>query len=130
MIEFAIRDCAALAEIKHITPQPTDSTTLWTLAWQSRVAAWMLRHRSMLERAVQAERHAPCGKSLQDRPLGAIVSVCRRRVGPAGYRCTIGQVRVRVTPVMAWIRDTTSWPRASMFRASARTITSYGPVSG
>jgi len=47
-----------------------------------------------------------------------------------GYRCTTGQVRVRVTPLMAWIRDTTSWPRASMLRASARTITSYGPVSG
>jgi hypothetical protein len=25
-----------------------------------------------------------------------------------GYRCTTGQVRVRVTPLMAWIRDTTS----------------------
>src|SRR4029450_5796904 len=47
-----------------------------------------------------------------------------------GYRCTTGQVRVRVTPLMAWIRDTTSRPRASMLPASARTITSYGPVSG
>src|SRR5215208_5702405 len=36
MTEFAIRDCAALAEIKHITPQSTHSTTLWTLAWQTR----------------------------------------------------------------------------------------------
>jgi hypothetical protein len=78
----------------------------------------------------KADRHAPCGNSLQDGPLGALVSVGRRRVGPTGYRCTTGQVRVRVTPVMAWIRDTTSWPRLSMLRASARTITSYGPVSG
>jgi hypothetical protein len=34
-----------------------------------------------------------------------------QRVSPApspGYRCTTGQVRVRVTPLMAWIRDTTS----------------------
>ena len=53
MIEFAIRDCAALAEIKQITPTSTDSTTLWTLAWQTRAAAWMLRHRSLLERAIQ-----------------------------------------------------------------------------
>jgi hypothetical protein len=52
MIEFAIRDCAALAEIKQITPKSTDSTTLWTLAWQTRAAAWRLRHRSMLERAI------------------------------------------------------------------------------
>jgi hypothetical protein len=35
MIEFAIRDCAALAERKQITPTSTDSTTLWTLAWQT-----------------------------------------------------------------------------------------------
>jgi hypothetical protein len=46
----------------------------------------------------------------------------------AVYRCTSGQVRVRVTPLMAWMRDTTSWPRASMLGASARTMTSYGPV--
>lgn len=53
MIEFAIRDCAALAELKQITPESSDSTTLWTLAWQTRAAAWMLRHRSLLERAIQ-----------------------------------------------------------------------------
>jgi len=54
MIEFAIRDCAALAQIKQITPDSTDSTTLWVLAWQTRAAAWMLRHRSMLKRAIQS----------------------------------------------------------------------------
>ena len=32
MIEFTIRDCAAPAKIKHIIPQSTHSTTLWTLA--------------------------------------------------------------------------------------------------
>jgi hypothetical protein len=53
MIEFVIRDGAALAEMKQITPESTDSTTLWTLAWQTRAAAWMLRHRSMLEGAIQ-----------------------------------------------------------------------------
>ena len=53
MIEFAIRDCAGLAELKQITPASRDSTTLWTLAWQTRAAAWMLRQRSMLERAIQ-----------------------------------------------------------------------------
>lgn len=53
MTEFAICDCAALAEIKHITAQSTDSTTCGRWPGQSRVAAWMLRHRSMLERAIR-----------------------------------------------------------------------------
>jgi hypothetical protein len=53
MIEFAIRDCAGLAEVKQITPESNDPTTLWILAWQTRAAAWMLRHRPMLERAMQ-----------------------------------------------------------------------------
>jgi hypothetical protein len=52
MIEFAIRDCAGLAETKQITPESNDPTTLWILAWQTRAAAWMLRHRPMLERAM------------------------------------------------------------------------------
>jgi hypothetical protein len=52
MIEFAIRDCAGLAEIKQIAPESNDPTTLWILAWQTRAAAWMLRHRPMLERAM------------------------------------------------------------------------------
>lgn len=54
MIEFAIRDCAGLAEIKQITPESNDPTTLWILAWQTRAAAWMLRHRPMLERAMKS----------------------------------------------------------------------------
>jgi hypothetical protein len=52
MIEFAVRDCAGLAEVKQITPESDDRTTLWILAWQTRAAAWMLRHRPMLERAM------------------------------------------------------------------------------
>ena len=52
MIEFAVRDCAGLAEVKQITPESNDPTTLWILAWQTRAAAWMLRHRPMLERAM------------------------------------------------------------------------------
>jgi hypothetical protein len=79
-----------------------------------------------------------------DRPLPASAASDRQRGGPwpfrahtrvpqaswPDYRCTTGQVRVRVTPLMAWMRDTTSWPRASMLRASARTMTSYGPATG
>ena len=32
-------------------------------------------------------------------------------------------------PSIAWIRATTSFPRSSTLSASARTITSYGPVT-
>jgi hypothetical protein len=53
MIEFAVRDCAGLATVKQITERSNDPTTLWTLAWQTRAAAWMLRHRPLLERAMQ-----------------------------------------------------------------------------
>jgi Phosphotransferase enzyme family len=52
MIEFAVRDSAGLAKIKQITPESNDPTTLWILAWQTRAAAWMLRHRPTLERAM------------------------------------------------------------------------------
>jgi hypothetical protein len=54
MIGFAVRDCAGLAEIKQITPSSNDPTTLWILAWQTCAAAWMLRHRPLLERAMLA----------------------------------------------------------------------------
>jgi hypothetical protein len=49
--------------------------------------------------------------------------------GARSYRWTTGQVRVRVMPSTAWIRATTSLPSSSTFLASARTITSYGPVT-
>jgi hypothetical protein len=52
MIEVAVRDCAGLAKVKQITPESNDPTTLWILAWQTRAAAWMLRHRPMLEQAM------------------------------------------------------------------------------
>jgi hypothetical protein len=61
MIEFAIRDCAkeAIAPVTSpgarstpITPESTDPQPLWSLAWRARAAAWMLRHRPLLERAV------------------------------------------------------------------------------
>ena len=54
MIEFAIRDCAAEATGARITPESTDPAPLWGLAWRARAAGWMIRHRSLLERAVLA----------------------------------------------------------------------------
>ncbi|MEV7231073.1 hypothetical protein AB0M79_29260 [Polymorphospora sp. NPDC051019] len=52
MIEFAIRDCAAEAARARITPGSTDPAPLWALAWRSRAADWMIRHRTLLERAI------------------------------------------------------------------------------
>lgn len=51
MIEFAIRDCSAEAVRAGITPGSTDPAPLWALAWRARAAGWMIRHRTLLERA-------------------------------------------------------------------------------
>jgi len=53
MIEFAIRDCAAEATQARITPDSTDPAPLWSLAWRCRAAGWMIRHRTLLEHAVE-----------------------------------------------------------------------------
>jgi hypothetical protein len=53
MIEFAIRDCAAEAVMAGITPESTDPAPLWALAWRARAAAWIIRHRAVLERNVR-----------------------------------------------------------------------------
>lgn len=54
MIEIAIRDCADEATRAGITPDSTDTTPLWALAWRSRAAGWMIRSRNLLERAILA----------------------------------------------------------------------------
>ena len=51
MIEYAIRDGAAEAIEAHVTPAQGDTTTLWAIAWRARSAAWMIRHRHLLEHA-------------------------------------------------------------------------------
>jgi hypothetical protein len=53
MIEFAIRDCAWEAIQAQVTPESTDPTPLWALAWRARAAAWMLRHRPTLQHAIE-----------------------------------------------------------------------------
>jgi hypothetical protein len=54
MIEYAIRDCAAEAVQAGVTPDDAgaDPETPWALAWRARSAAWMLRHRTLLENAI------------------------------------------------------------------------------
>ena len=52
MIEYAVRDCAAEAVQAGVTPEATDPAPLWALAWRARSAAWMIRHRALLEKAI------------------------------------------------------------------------------
>ena len=56
MIEYAIRDCAAEAVKGGVTPELADPGPLWALAWRARSAAWLLRHRRMLENALVGGR--------------------------------------------------------------------------
>jgi hypothetical protein len=52
MIEYAIRDSAAEAIQAGVTPQAGNCDALWAIAWRARSAAWMVRHRSLLENAL------------------------------------------------------------------------------
>lgn len=54
MIEYAIRDCAAEAVKAQVTPDSADPAPLWALAWRARSAAWMIRHRALLETGITA----------------------------------------------------------------------------
>ena len=52
MIEYAIRDSAAEAIQAGVTPEAGDRDALWAITWRARSAAWMVRHRSLLENAL------------------------------------------------------------------------------
>jgi hypothetical protein len=52
MIEYAIRDSAAEAVQAQVTPQSGDCGAVWAITWRARSAAWMVRHRSLLENAL------------------------------------------------------------------------------
>jgi hypothetical protein len=52
MIAYAVHDAADQAIQVPITPETTEATPLWALAWRVRGAAWMLRNRPLLERAL------------------------------------------------------------------------------
>jgi hypothetical protein len=52
MIEYAIRDSAAEAVQAGVTPEAGDRDALWAITWRARSAAWMVRHRSLLENAL------------------------------------------------------------------------------
>ena len=56
IIEFTVHDAADEADLAHITAETTpdqlDPQVPWALAWRVRAAAWQLRHRKVLERAL------------------------------------------------------------------------------
>ena len=58
MIEYAIRECAAYAVDADVTPGSADPAPLWAMAWRARSAAWMMRHRRLLEDAISAPRRS------------------------------------------------------------------------
>jgi hypothetical protein len=52
MIEYAIRDSAAEAIQAGVTPQTGECDAVWAIAWRARSAAWMIRHRPLLDNAL------------------------------------------------------------------------------
>jgi len=52
LIMFAIHDAAEQAKEAAVTPETTDAEPLWAIAWRTRSASWMLRHRRTLEAAL------------------------------------------------------------------------------
>jgi hypothetical protein len=52
MIELAVHDAAEHAIEAQVTPETADPDPLWGIAWRARSAAWMLRHRAVLQRAL------------------------------------------------------------------------------
>jgi GNAT superfamily N-acetyltransferase len=53
MIESTIRSMESDTFEANITPETRESDALWGLTWQSRTAAWLLRHRGTLEKALR-----------------------------------------------------------------------------
>lgn len=60
MVEIAIHDAASQAKEHSVSPASTsahatdDYPVMWAIAWRTRAASWMLRHREVLETAILA----------------------------------------------------------------------------
>lgn len=52
LVAYAVHAAAWEAIEAGVTPDSRDLKPLWGLAWRTRAAAWMLRHRPTLERAL------------------------------------------------------------------------------
>ena len=53
MIAFATRDAAQQAIDAGVTADTRDASALWAITWRTRSAAWMARHRAVLQDALQ-----------------------------------------------------------------------------
>jgi len=53
MLEFVVHDTAFQADEANVTPDSSDTEALWGLAWRARSAAWMLKNRAVLEKAIR-----------------------------------------------------------------------------
>ena len=52
MIEFAVHDSVAEADEAGVRPETQDPGPLWGVVWRIRSAAWMLKHRAVLQSAI------------------------------------------------------------------------------
>jgi len=52
MVTFAVHAAAWEAIEAKVTHHTRDVKPLWAIAWRTRSAAWMLRHRAILEHAL------------------------------------------------------------------------------
>jgi len=52
IIEFAVHDAAEQAIEAKVTPETKNPASFWGITWRIRSAAWMLRHRTMLQQAI------------------------------------------------------------------------------
>lgn len=52
IIEFVVNDTAWQTDDLNVTPDTTDATALWALAWRARAAAWIYTHRRELQNAL------------------------------------------------------------------------------
>lgn len=52
MVEYAVHDAAADVIETNVSPDNLDPAMLWGVTWKTRSAAWMLRHRGVLEGAL------------------------------------------------------------------------------
>jgi hypothetical protein len=64
MIEFAVHSARHEAVLATVTPESaavdqSGYPVLWAVTWRARSASWMLRHRTLLEKAITSKEGRP-----------------------------------------------------------------------
>ena len=54
MIEVVVQDTAFQADEASVTKDTVDPEPMWGMAWRARAAAWLMRERRTLQRAIDA----------------------------------------------------------------------------